>query len=168
MIDDPVANAHFILHPDGKTAEKMSHSFGGMKGAMKGAMKGRFESRMQEEIANGTLKKENLGTQTIAGVSSQGTRITRTIPVGQIGNEKPITVVSEHWYSNDLQMTVMSKRSDPRFGETTYTLTNIQRSEPDASLFKVPSDYTVEQGGPGKFLMRQFGQGPPPPPPSDN
>ena len=98
---------------------------------------------MQRELADGSLKKEDLGTQTIAGVSAQGTRYTRTIPVGQIGNEKPIVIVSEHWYSNDLQMTVMSKRSDPRFGETSYTLTNIQRSEPAASLFAVPSDYTV-------------------------
>jgi hypothetical protein len=164
MIDDPVANAHFILHPEGKTAEKMRHSFGGMKGGMKGAMKGRFESGMQGEIANGTLKKEDLGTQTIAGVSAQGTRITRTIPVGQIGNEKPITVVSEHWYSNDLQMTVMSKRSDPRFGDTTYTLTSIQRTEPNAALFAVPSDFTVKEGGMGHHGMMREKLAPPPPP----
>jgi hypothetical protein len=164
MIDDPVANAHFILHPEGKAAEKMSHSFGGMKGGMEGAMKGRFESRMQEEIANGTLKKEDLGTQTIAGVSAQGTRITRTIPVGQIGNEKPITVVSEHWYSNDLQMTVMSKRSDPRFGDTTYTLTSIQRTEPNAALFAVPPDFTVKEGGMGHHGMMRKKLAPPPPP----
>jgi hypothetical protein len=168
MINDPVANAHFILHPESKTAEKMSHGFGGMRGpkngAMKGAMTGKFSAHMQEQIANGTLKKEDLGTQTIAGVSAQGTRITRTIPVGQIGNEKPITVVSEHWYSNDLQMTVMSKRSDPRFGDTTYTLTNIQRSEPNAALFAVPSDFTVKEGGMGHHGMMREKLTPPSPP----
>jgi hypothetical protein len=97
-------------------------------------------------------------------VNAQGTRHTRTIPAGQIGNDKPITIVSEHWYSNDLQMVVMSKRSDPRFGDTTYKLTNIQRQEPAASLFTVPADYTVQQGGKGHRGMRNFKQPPPPPP----
>ena len=120
----------------------------------------------EHSTADAGYKTEDLGTQTIARVSAQGTRYTRTIPAGQIGNEKPIVIVSEHWYSTDLQMVVMSKRSDPRFGETTYTLTNIQRTEPAASLFTVPADYTVTQGGMGghgiKFKQVQ------PPPPSDN
>jgi len=128
---------------------------------MRGAWKGKVESWEAKAAANGNFKKEDLGTQTIAGVSAQGTRYTRIIPAGQIGNEKPITIVSEHWYSNDLQMTVMSKRSDPRFGETSYTLTNIQRSEPAASLFAVPSDYTVQEGPVGRHMMK-FKQGPPP------
>ncbi len=122
-----MAGTNFILHADTKTAEQMGRPFAGMKGPLKDELKGKMESRQQQEMANGSLKKEDLGTQTIAGVSSQGTRITHTIPAGQVGNEKAITIVSEHWYSNDLQMVVMSKRSDPRFGDTTYTLTNIQR-----------------------------------------
>jgi hypothetical protein len=65
-------------------------------------------------------------------------------------------------------MMVMSKRSDPRFGETTYTLTNIQRTEPAAALFAVPSDFTVHQGGMGNHGMMKFKQGPPAPPPADN
>ncbi len=137
---------------------------GPANGAMRDAIKGKIEYHQQQAIADGSLKKEDLGTQTIASVSTQGTRYTRTIPVGQIGNEKPITIVSEHWYSNDLQMTVMSKRSDPQFGETTYTLTKIQRSEPAASLFTVPSDYTVTQGRPGHRGNVLFKQAPPPPP----
>jgi hypothetical protein len=63
-----------------------------------------------------------------------------------MGNEKPITIVREVWYSNELQTVVMSKRSDPWSGETTYTLNNIQRTEPDAALFTVPADYTVTPG----------------------
>ena len=169
FINDPVAGTNFILHADTKTAEQMRRPFGGMKGPLKDALKGKMESRQQQEIANGSLKKEDLGTQTIAGVSAQGTRITHTIPAGQIGNDKAITIVSEHWYSNDLQMVVMSKRSDPRFGDTTYTLTNIQRQEPTASLFAVPADYTVTQGGPGRHGMykQKFngGTGALPPPP---
>jgi hypothetical protein len=169
FINDPVAGTNFILHADTKTAEQMGRPFGGMKGLLKDALKGKRESRQQQEIANGSLKKEDLGTQTIAGVSAQGTRVTHTIPAGQIGNDKAITIVSEHWYSNDLQMVVMSKRSDPRFGDTTYTLTNIQRQEPTASLFAVPADYTVTQGGPGRYGMHKHkfngatGALPPPP-----
>src|SRR6266566_1453949 len=121
-------------------------------------------AREQQEIANGNLQEEDLGTQTIAGVTAQGTRLTRTIPAGQIGNEKPITIVHERWYSNNLQTVVMSKRSDPWSGETTYTLTNINRTEPDASLFTVPSDYTVTQGHPG---IRGMGRNQAPPPGED-
>ncbi|HYL84712.1 MAG TPA: hypothetical protein VE263_10800 [Candidatus Angelobacter sp.] len=167
FVSDPVAGSNFLLHPENKTAETTGKGFGRMKGAMKEALKnkaqGRFQAREQEEIANGTLKKEDLGTQTINGVVAQGTRLTKTIPAGQIGNEKPITIVHETWYSNDLQMVVMSKRSDPWSGETTYSLTNIQRTEPNASLFTVPSDYTVKQGGPRGRGMRR-NQTPPPAP----
>ena len=168
FINDPVANTNFILHPDTKTAEHMGKRFGEMKGAMKDAIKGKMEHWKQREITDSNLKQEDLGTQTIAGASAQGTRFTRTIPAGQIGNEKPITIVHESWYSNDLQIMVMSKRSDPRFGETTYTLTNVQRHEPDASLFTVPPDYTVTEGRSGRHGNVIFKQGPPPPPPADN
>src|SRR5260370_5588074 len=113
---------------------------------------------------NANATSESLGKQTIDGVNVEGTRITRTIPAGEIGNEQPITIMSERWYSADLQMDVKSTHSDPRFGNTTYTLTNIQRTEPAASLFAVPSDYTIAQGHRGKFLTTL----PPPPPPPEN
>jgi hypothetical protein len=111
-----------------------------------------------------SVKKESLGTQVINGVSADGTRLTRTIAPGEIGNEKAITVVSERWYSADLQMEVKSTHSDPRFGETTYTLTSVQRQEPAAALFTVPADYTVKEGGPGLHLRKFHGEAPPPPP----
>jgi hypothetical protein len=165
MINDPVAQKNLILHPEEKTAEIMGKHLGKMQGPMhggiNGALKGNAGSWEAKAAASGNFKKEDLGTQTIAGVSAQGTRYTRIIPAGQIGNEKPITIVSEHWYSNDLQMTVMSKRSDPQFGETTYTLTNIQRAEPAASLFVVPSDYTMQEGRLGRHALK-FNHAPPP------
>src|SRR5207249_9818645 len=98
-----------------------------------------FIAKGMTAATSNDLKTESLGTQTINSVTAQGTRYTRTIPAGQIGNEQPIIIVSERWYSPDLQIVVMSKRSDPRFGETTYQLTNLQRSEPAASLFQVPA-----------------------------
>jgi hypothetical protein len=90
--------------------------------------------------------KEDLGKQNIEGVEAQGTRVTITIPAGEIGNERPIEIVNEHWYSTELQMDVMTRHNDPRTGETTYRLTNINRSEPAKSLFEVPVDYTVSEG----------------------
>ena len=93
-------------------------------------------------------RKESLGTQTIEGVESEGTRFITTIPAGEIGNELPIEMVFESWYSPELQTVIMSKHSDPRFGENTYRLTNINRSEPAHSLFEVPADYTIQEAGP--------------------
>ena len=90
--------------------------------------------------------KEDLGKQNIEGVEAQGTRVTITIPAGEIGNERPIQIVNERWYSAELQMDVMTRHDDPRTGETTYRLTNINRSEPAKSLFEVPSDYTIKEG----------------------
>src|SRR5215472_5528821 len=161
VINDPVGGVTYFLHPDEKTAEKMTKPFANMGGAAREAMRNKRSAREQQEIANGTLHQEDLGTQTIAGVTAQGTRITRTIPAGQMGNEKPITIVNERWYSNDLQMVVMSKRSDPWSGETTFTFTNINRTEPDASYFTVPSDYSVTQGRQGMRRMHHD-QAPPP------
>lgn len=170
MIHDPVAGTAFILHPDTKVADQLPAPRHSKKAG--GALQDKFEAHMQEEIANGTVKKEDLGTQTFNGVAAQGTRYTRTIPAGQIGNDKPISIVHERWYSADLQVVVKSTRTDPRFGSTTYTLTNVQRQEPADTLFAVPSDYTVRQAhrhGRGNMM---YGHGPagaapeavPPPP----
>jgi hypothetical protein len=95
---------------------------------------------------NANEVKENLGKQNIEGVEAEGTRTTVTIAAGEIGNERPIEIVSERWYSPELQLVVMTRHSDPRTGETTYKLTNINRSEPAKSLFEVPSDYTIKEG----------------------
>jgi hypothetical protein len=86
-------------------------------------------------------RTEELGTRDFEGVSAEGTRRTTTIPAGAIGNERPIEIVYERWYSKELGMVVYSKNTDPRFGEQTYRITNIQRAEPDPSLFSVPTGY---------------------------
>jgi hypothetical protein len=175
MISDPVAAAHYMLDADQKIAHQMPfHEHGGPggpggPGAGANAETGaNFESRMQEheqkDIAAGLLKKESLGTQTINGVVAEGTRTTHIIPVGQIGNEKPLSIVSERWYSADLQIVLKSTRTDPRTGTTTYTVTSLQRSEPSATMFTVPAGYTVQTGGPGRG--GRGGPGPVAPPPS--
>lgn len=94
----------------------------------------------------GTAVNEQLGKQTIEGVEAEGGRTTVTIAAGEIGNERPIEIVSERWYSPELQLLIMTRHNDPRFGDSTYKLTNISRVEPAKSLFEVPSDYTVTEG----------------------
>jgi hypothetical protein len=89
------------------------------------------------------VKTESLGTQIIEGVTAEGKRVTRTIPAGQIGNERPLEITSEVWTSPELEVTVLSKRNDPRFGETVYRLTDIKRAEPEHSLFEVPANFTI-------------------------
>lgn len=91
------------------------------------------------------VQVEDLGTRTIEGVEATGTRRTVTIEAGAIGNEQPIRIVSERWYSPALKTVVLSKRNDPRTGEHTYRLTSILTGEPDPSLFQVPPDYTIEE-----------------------
>jgi len=88
-------------------------------------------------------RTEELGVQNIEGVDAEGTRTITTIPAGAIGNERAIEITYEKWYSRDLQLVVMSKHNDPRFGEQTYRLTNIVRSEPDPSLFTLPNGYKM-------------------------
>jgi hypothetical protein len=84
-------------------------------------------------------REESLGTRDIEGIRAEGTRTTVTIPAGAIGNERPITSVTERWFSPALRIVVLSRSSDPRFGTTTYRLTKISRTEPPASLFQRPA-----------------------------
>jgi hypothetical protein len=100
-----------------------------------------------ERTAAGSTTREELGTQNIEGVTATGSRSTTTIPAGAIGNLQPIKVVAEQWFSSDLGVTVMTKHSDPRIGETIYRLQSIVRAEPDRSLFTLPPDYTLKESG---------------------
>ena len=111
-------------------------------------------------------KTEKLEARSFDGVMAEGTRTTVTIPAGELGNEQPINIVDERWYSPELQVIVMTRHSDPRSGETTYRLTNISRAEPAAALFQVPSDYTVKDNTAaptGVRRMRRPNAAPPPP-----
>ena len=96
-------------------------------------------------------RTEELGTQNIEGVEAEGTRTITTIPAGAIGNERAIEITYEKWFSRELQLVVMSKHSDPRFGEQTYRLTNINKSEPDPSLFTPPNGYRLMTEPSGNF-----------------
>ncbi|HZF28226.1 MAG TPA: hypothetical protein VE907_03850 [Gammaproteobacteria bacterium] len=93
---------------------------------------------------------EDLGEQILEGVLARGTRHTETIAAGAIGNERPIEIVAEEWYSSDIEAVVLRRNVDPRFGETIYRLVNVSRSEQAPDLFAVPSGYTIQgEGAPG-------------------
>ena len=92
-------------------------------------------------LPEGRGEQKSLGTRDFDGVKAQGTQTTHTIPAGAIGNEKPIVITRERWFSPELQLVVFVRNADPRTGETTYRLTNVKRGEPPADLFRVPADF---------------------------
>ena len=149
-ISDPVAQVVRRLNPQTRTASEMA-----MRQPPAGGSNARMAGRQRFGANSANVVKEDLGTQTVNGVQATGTRITRTIPAGAMGNAQPIQVVRETWVSTDLQVPVMVKTSDPRFGATTTQLINITRAEPDASLFQTPADYTVSQGHGMRMGTRQ-------------
>lgn len=155
LIHDPVAQAAYVLNPQKKTAQKMAFSPHHGPGPHPGAGQGATAEAETGPGAGGphhfagTVKTESLGKQMIEGIEVEGTRHTLTIPAGSIGNDQAIQSVTERWYSPELQVVVKSVRTDPRFGQTVYQLSNIRRGEQAATLFEVPSDFTVTAGGRG-------------------
>ena len=99
-------------------------------------------------------KEENLGERTVEGVSARGTRVTTTTPAGAIGNDRPITITRETWYSPELQTIVLSEIKDPLSGDRTYRLTNVRRTDPPRSLFEVPADYS--EAGTGVVIQQRI------------
>ena len=170
-ITDPVSGGRYMLNPETKTAHQMPLHPGrpgpGSPDAMHGRMgvgPGTAEAMhdMHRKMGAGpdaaNLKTEQLGTKTINGLQAVGTRMTRTIAAGEIGNQNPIEVVTERWYSSDLQLPLLESHSDPMMGTMTIKLVNINRGEPDASLFQVPSDYKLISGRPGEPLYMPMKQ----------
>lgn len=152
FIHDPVGGTSYVLDPASKTARASQPRNFTLGADATGPHE--VHQRMEHARSAADVKTEDLGTQNMDGLTVQGKRITHTIAAGQIGNEHQLQVVTEVWYSPDLQTTVSSTTTDPRTGVSTYKLTNVSRAEPDASLFQVPADYKVTQGGGGHIHSR--------------
>jgi hypothetical protein len=146
-INDPVSGMSYTLSPESKIATEKSGLSPVPTGAGRGGDNlfyiGTISVNVTAPSPENTLT-ESLGAQTMEGLSVIGTRVTRTIPAGQIGNALPIQVITEQWFSPDLQIMVMTRHSDPRTGTTTMQLTNLSRNEPDPSLFVVPPGYKIK------------------------
>jgi hypothetical protein len=109
--------------------------------------------RRRYGLGGNAVEDESLGSRPIEGVQATGRRITITVPVGQLGNDRPMQIVDERWESPELKhLLIYSRTSDPRTGVVEYRLTNIRRTEPPPDLFVVPSDYTVGSQGQGIWL----------------
>jgi hypothetical protein len=93
--------------------------------------------------SSANLQTESLSEQSVGGVLATGTRVTQVVPAGTVDNDRDFTVVAETWTSAELKTTVRQVSSDPRIGTVTTELSNIDRTEPDAALFKVPSNVRV-------------------------
>jgi len=86
---------------------------------------------------------EDLGTQNILGIETEGIRQTTVTNVGVLGNDQPLNSMSEYWHSQQLGINLLSIRSSPYFGKQTFTITEISTGDPDAQLFNLPAGYTV-------------------------
>jgi hypothetical protein len=139
FINDPVAGAHYVMDVQEHSARKLPFRDGPPPPA---ALPPEFEGSPDP------VETESLGKQLIEGVEAEGTRSTITIPAGRIGNDRPLKIVSERWFSPVLQIVVLSKHSDPFAGENVYRLTKISRDEPPLTLFAVPADYRITEERP--------------------
>ncbi|HYP14012.1 MAG TPA: hypothetical protein VEQ63_08820 [Bryobacteraceae bacterium] len=165
FIHDPVQNVSYTLNVNDKTVRKMNGrgmvvtfdrepgpkeagevtTFSAQRVPGPGAAAEMFHMRVGKSGAgnpSANTKTESLGTRMIDGVKAEGTRVVDVIPAGEIGNERPIEIVFERWYSPELQTTLSTRHTDPRTGETVYKLANLRREEPVRSLFEIPAEYT--------------------------
>ena len=140
FINDPVGGVNYALNTRDHIATRSAWMPSGARG--NGNKGGPPSGARKRENPN--VKVDSLGRQTIEGVAADGTRTTMTIPAGEIGNEQPIQVVTESWYSPDLQAVILSKRTDPRSGETDFRMANVSRAEPAPSLFQAPPEYKIQ------------------------
>jgi hypothetical protein len=146
-LDDPVSRAAVTLFPRSKTANITRFPEPTPESAQQEArmaeLRAKAEANRKEHPAPPNV--EDLGIQTIAGGSAEGKRHTLVIPVGRMGNDREITVVTETWTSPELKIIVGSTTDDPQMGKTTMVVSDLQRAEPDPALFQVPSDYRVTE-----------------------
>jgi len=185
-IDDPVTGTHYTLNPNKLTATQFStsgtmsaggggvypkkviptdggnvsityFSSDGGATAVSGGGRGGSLTATLPTFASDNVTTESLGADTMQGLSVLGTRVTRTIPAGQIGNAQPILIITDKWYSQDLQIEVKTVHSDPRTGTSTTALVNLVRGEPNPALFTVPAGYTITTPGSGmnKVTLKQ-------------
>ena len=121
--------------PGGKTPEELLANLKALKEA---------QGNVQNTQRLTRTSSEQLGKKEIEGFIASGNRHSRTIPAGEIGNEKPLVSTTDTWFSEDLKTTLLSVTDDPQTGQRITRLTNIRVGDPDPQLFQIPPDYTVK------------------------
>jgi hypothetical protein len=146
VLVDPVGGFTYTLHPAGKTYEKQA-----IPAQASTYVVGHAGNRTSVEYTTGTPRTkaqtmtEDLPPQMMNGLNVRGSRLTTTVSAGAMGNDREFKIVNERWYSDDLQVLVKSTNNDPRFGVSSYELTNITQAAANGALFQVPVDYTLRQ-----------------------
>ena len=142
-INDPVSGDRIELHARTKTAIIVH-------GAASAAVPARtqapkifvmFARHLYGADDPGWSKPVSLGERSFDGLRAQGQRAEHPIPIGTLGNEKPITLTVEQWFSPELSLIVAKSGKSTLGGEFSNQIENIVRGEPDPALFQVPSDY---------------------------
>lgn len=162
QLQDPVQNMSYRLYPTKKTGIRMAIGTpapaGGAapvvlapaaNGVSPGAAK--VAEQLAPALASALASADSqrtvraLGTRQMDGLAVEGSLQTTTIPAGKSGNALPIVSTTETWHSRDLKMDLYSKSVDPRYGERVTRVQNLRRTDPPASLFAAPADYTVQE-----------------------
>ncbi len=89
------------------------------------------------------LSRASLGTKTIEGIETNGTRETITVDTGVIGNSAPVENTKEFWYSPKLALNLEVTRLDPLHGDQIFRVTDLRLAEPDSRLFQLPRNCKV-------------------------
>jgi hypothetical protein len=164
FIDDPVSGSSYVVDPGEKSVRQLQRTRKILdeQNAERGEVQPSGGAHvmvkvLDEEARNGmprlalpqldekrAIVKEDLGKRSVEGVECTGTQQTITIPAGEVGNERPIQIVTETWFAPAIDAVVQSSTNDPRFGQTTYQLHNVQLSSPQHDLFTPPADYRIE------------------------
>jgi hypothetical protein len=155
-IQDPVSGTQIALLQGTHTARKyertqpMTADSGTVEAnsITAGATTARLRAPLAKSTSPG-VQKEDLGVESIEGIPVRHYRETQTVPVGDVGNDRELTIVSEFWYSKELRLNLKSTRTDPRSDEETIALSDISRAEPPLAMFEVPADYTVVESNMG-------------------
>jgi hypothetical protein len=161
-IFDPVAKTHIdytsekqiahvipLLTPPASSSETPVTVFASSSGSSMGPVAAGegfiLQGKASQMDTGSNTTTESLGRKAIDGSDVLGTRNTTTIPAGSMGNDKDLTITQETWWSPDLKLVVKNIQNDPRFGQMNYSLSNIQRNEPESTLFQMPPNYKTEE-----------------------
>lgn len=133
-ISDPEKHIKYFCRPDSHVC--MLRDYAGPPADVTEPVGSTGEGKM-------VLTREQLGRSDVGGVEVTGTRETRFIAAGVLGNDRPISITKEFWYSPHLGLNMQVKRSDPRLGIQTFAVTEVSLAEPDPKYFQVPTGFKV-------------------------
>jgi hypothetical protein len=145
FITDPVGGFAYTLDPSTSTAiQRALHRGKGPEGvAHQGQGKG-AGGGLSADVQKTPLTNPDASLNLPTGLNLSGTLMTHTIPANTMGNAQAIVDTTESWYSAVLQTVIYRKHADPRSGTQVFQMINIVQGEPQASLFAVPSGYTIK------------------------